>query len=346
MYFLVHGLEEPPSSRFLYICDTDIQTELKQCDSLEDVTTCAGLKSPDGNVASCILDSCGYKLFDHIDISIAGTSDPYDPAAATATTSFVSVVSYFYGLVPYLIGFVYLVHFLASGDLVPFTRLFVFGVISIVNEGLFKHWIKQHRPVGSCLYFKSMGMPSGHSATSIGLLTYLLLELFVYHPNLLCELTCQRGVQRNAYSFKFGYGWQKIAVDSDVAGIADDSVAIGIENSGDNVGQSNVSANAPLLDINKASSTQSTTPASSPTWIYHLYAVGYILLLFPVPFSRVYLHDHLTSQILAGGAVGIVAASVWYLGFIRNCGMRVIEWRESEWGKWWGLKFGWEEGLF
>ena len=81
-------------------------------------------------------------------------------------------------------------------------------------------------------------------------------------------------------------------------------------------------------------------------WVYHLYALGYILLLVPVPLSRVYLHDHLREQVLIGAAIGAVASMLWYLGFVRNCGMRVIQWRESEWGKWWGLKFGWEEGFF
>ena len=35
-------------------------------------------------------------------------------------------------------------------------------------------------------------MPSGHAATSIGLMTYILLEMFVCHPNMLCGLTCQK----------------------------------------------------------------------------------------------------------------------------------------------------------
>lgn len=225
-------------------------------------------------------------------------------------------------------GFVYLVLFLASGDLTPFTRFFVLGVISAVNEGLFKHWIKQRRPVGSCLYFLSFGMPSGHAATSIGLLTYLLLELLVYHPNLLCGLTCQKEGEKDAYSYKLGYGWQKHADDEQVDGTSG-APDVAVDDGGAE----------PLLNKNQES-------RSSSTWLYHLYALGYILLLFPVPFSRVYLHDHLRSQVLAGSFIGIGASMVWYLAFIRNCGMRVIQWRKSEWGQWWGLKFGWKEGFF
>jgi hypothetical protein len=167
-YFIVHGvIKEPPSSRAVYICDTasdddvvdDVLSEdLTQCLSLDDVTTCANLKNANGGVASCIESSCGYRLFPHIDISVAGSSDPYDTYAATSTTTFLAAVSIFYGLVPYLC-IVYLPLFLLTGDLVPLTRLVVLGMIAIINEGIIKHLIEQPRPTGSCLYFLSFGMP-------------------------------------------------------------------------------------------------------------------------------------------------------------------------------------------
>jgi len=85
-----------------------------------------------------------------------GSSDPYDPDAGT----FISfLVSAFYSLVPYILGFVYLVEFLAIGNLVPLGRLVVLGVISVVNELIFKKILQQNRPDGSCLYFLSFGMP-------------------------------------------------------------------------------------------------------------------------------------------------------------------------------------------
>ena len=185
----------------------------------------------------------------------------------------------------------------------------------------------------------------------------------MYHPNLLCGLSCQKGDNRNAYSFGWGYGWQKQADDdeqcgsmSDAPGVAGDSVIIGVNDGGVdegdnslNVEETNVSREA-LLVKSRESSPPSSIPTSSPTWmralmipfqekwLYHWYALGYFVLLFPVPFSRVYLHDHSPDQVMAGSFVGIVASTVWYLGFVRNCGMWVIEWKRSKWGKWWGLK--------
>lgn len=170
IYFIVHGIiTEPSSSRTVFICDTasgddDVVNdgvkidEMTQCLSLEDVTTCANLKNANGSAALCIESSCGYKLFPKIDISIAGSSDPYDPYAATSTTSFLAVVSIFYGLVPYLC-IIYLPLFLVSGDLVPLSRLVVLGIIAVMNEGILKNLVEQPRPSGSCLYFLSFGMP-------------------------------------------------------------------------------------------------------------------------------------------------------------------------------------------
>lgn len=302
---------------------------MTQCQSLDDATTCANLNNANGDVSSCIESSCGYRLFPYIDVSIAGTSDPYDSDAATSTTSFVSIMSMFYGIVPYLMGFMYLVLFLASGNLVFVTRLVVLGVIAIVNEEIFKNLVKQHRPAGSCLYFSSFGMPSGHAATSIGLLNYLLLELFVYHPNILCGLTCLKRQLQTVYAFQWGYGWQEqngdelhAAYNAEVPG-------------GD---EADLASESLSLRI-------TTQKRESPRWLYHFYALCYFLLLFPVPFSRVYLHDHSRSQVLAGACIGIVASTVWYMGVVRTCLGRVIGCETSEWGKWWGLKFGGKVGF-
>ena len=100
---------------------------LTQCQGLDDETSCANLLDPDGNVASCIQSSCGYKLFDHIDVSVAGSSNPYVADDANNPKSFLSVMSIFYGLVPYLMIFIYGISFLWSGDIVPMTRLLVIG---------------------------------------------------------------------------------------------------------------------------------------------------------------------------------------------------------------------------
>ena len=188
-------------------------------------------------------------------------------------------------------------------------------------------------------------MCSGHAATSIGLLTYLLLEIFVYHPNLLCGLSCQKKDQLNTYTYAWGYGWkvptqgngQSTSVNE--AASVNNSVAIDIIDGEMEEGTNCRETDAePLLP--------SSTQTCRKKWQYHWIALGYILLLFPVPFSRVYLHDHLRQQVLAGSAIGIVASMIWYLGFVRTCGMRIIERRKSEWGQWFGFKFGWEEGFF
>ena len=339
IYFIVHGLGEPPSTRTVYICDTNNHSELTQCRSSDDVTTCAGMTDADGNPAGCIESSCGYRLFPHIDVSIAGSAEPYDAEAASAPRSFWSVVSIIYSLVPYVVGFAYLVRVLALGDLVSLTRLVVLGVISVPNELVFKRLIEQDRPLGSCLYFTSHGMPSGHAATSIGLLAYLLLELFVYHPNVLCGLTCQKKEQQNQYSFKLGYGWQRQTANNE------DQLDVShapVENTYDSL-LVNMSDGVEAGESEKygGKTVESRPMTSSPSSIpCHWLALCYFILLFPVPFSRVYLHDHLRNQVLVGSCVGMVISSMWYLGFVRNCGMRVIEWRTSEWGTWWGLTLG------
>lgn len=66
----------------------------------------------------------------------------------------------FYLLVPYLLGFLYIVGFLACGDLVRVTRVVVLGVIAIVNKVVFKHLLQSSAARReSCLYFASYGMP-------------------------------------------------------------------------------------------------------------------------------------------------------------------------------------------
>ena len=112
---------------------------------------------------------------------------------------------------------------------------------------------------------------SGHSATSIGLLAYLLLELLVYHPNLIYGLACQRNGQLNAYTYKSGYGWQIRQRDgTTVPGIAGDSVAIDVNDVGfserdaSRYGAELTASSRPLLDKNGVSCTQYFTPTVPP----------------------------------------------------------------------------------
>jgi membrane-associated phospholipid phosphatase len=337
LYVIVVGIKAyPPSENAIYICDTNNDEMLTQCQGLDDETSCADLVDPDGNVASCIQSSCGYKLFDHIDVSVAGSANPYVADDANNPKSFLSVMSIFYGLVPYLMVFIYGLSFLWSGDIVPLTRLLVIGVLALINDEILKRIVEQRRPIGSCLYFKSFGMPSGHSATSIGLLVYLLLELFLFHPNLMCGLTCQKKSSGDEvqYYFAKGYGWHKrVSTNNNVEPE---------ENIGDYTSViADGSGEERLTDIEVGRSTPNPSTSSSSDskhvlvsvqqflqgkWKYHLYGFLYCLLLFPVPFSRVYLYDHTTEQVVLGSVEGFVAASIWYLCVIRMCGARCMKW--------------------
>ena len=88
-YVLYDGIAEGPSGREVFICgDGDTSDDLVECSGLDD-QSCAG-------GAPCIRSSCGYKLFPHIDASVAGTSDPYDEDAATNPRSFAAAMSEFY----------------------------------------------------------------------------------------------------------------------------------------------------------------------------------------------------------------------------------------------------------
>jgi membrane-associated phospholipid phosphatase len=344
LYFITLGIKShPPEANAVYICDTNIASELIQCQGLDDETSCADLVDVDGNVATCIQSSCGYKLFDMLDVSVAGSSDPFSSESANDPTSFLSIMSIFYSLVPYLVGFIYGVTFLITGSLIPLTRLLVLGVLAVMNDEVLKNVVVQRRPIGSCLYFKSFGMPSGHAATSIGLLTYLLLELFVFHPNVMFGLTCQKK-GRDDYYFVWGYGWQR----------RENNSLIDIE-MGNDVGENSAATNdEKIADVEAGHSTfhpandsnvfTSVQHCLQGRWKHHMYAFLYCLLFLPVPFSRVYLYDHFKNQVLLGSIEGILIASIWYLGVIRICGLRFMKWLSlSSCASWFGLEFGQSE---
>jgi len=215
-------------------------------------------------------------------------------------------------------------------------------------------------------------MSSGHAATSIGLMTYILLEMFTCHPNMLCGLTCQK--RDISYYYVWGYGWLKQTTDIDEqvdsakeeSPDADpsNSVRIDIKDNADessiNIEQTDENEAINSGDIEEASPSPQpllSEPINLPlhnTWIntatkqlkYHLYAIYYMILLLPVPFSRVYLHDHLWTQVLAGSCIGIITASVWYLCCVRLCIGTKMHWRRnSDWAKWWGLRCSQTGGL-
>lgn len=163
------------SSLNVYLCDT--ATSMTECQGLEDMTTCAGV---DGGVA-CVKSACGYKLSEGLDISVSGADDPLDEEGTP--TDVTSGWMIFWSVVPYALIFGLVAAFLFAGDTTTLSLIFLLAFIAIINEGILKHAISQYRPDGSCLYFQSYGMPSGHAATSIGTLVYTLLESWIGRPD-------------------------------------------------------------------------------------------------------------------------------------------------------------------
>lgn len=158
IYYLYTGISaDPTTSNVVHLCDTPNQ--MVECSGPDDNSTCSSFTDADGMPSTCIESSCGYKLFDHMDISIAGSSDPLDEQAATSPDSLLSALAVMYSLFPYAMAFLYLVLFLSTGSLVPLNRFLLFGFIATLNELIFKRIVKEHRPEGSCLYFHSYGMP-------------------------------------------------------------------------------------------------------------------------------------------------------------------------------------------
>lgn len=90
---------------------------------------------------------------------------------------------------------------------------------------------------------------------------------------------------------------------------------------------------------------------TSSKWILHYYAILWIILLLPIPISRVYLHDHTIMQVLVGSFVGVILGCVYYYCIIRGslcqyfkCSSRILWCMESvvtsNFGKWIGLNYG------
>jgi len=155
IYFILHGLSQLKNKQGemagIFICNNN-NNVLTKCNGLDDYNTC-------GNGIECIASSCGRPLFPGIGISYAGTKDPYDDNAATSTESIITSLAIFYSLVPLLLQLYFGIHFLAWGNLVSLTRLGIMGFLSVMNDAVLKNIVKQNRPIGSCLYFHSYGMP-------------------------------------------------------------------------------------------------------------------------------------------------------------------------------------------
>jgi len=338
----------------IFLCNNPQDEELSQCKGLDDVSTCV-----DG--IECIRSSCGRPFFPHIGISYAGSSDPFDTYAGTSTRSFATWLSVLYSLVPYTLLLYFGIRFLASGNVMQLTRLVLMGFISLVNDAILKHILKQPRPTGSCLYFHAYGMPSGHAATSMGLLAFMLLELLLYHPNLYGRKNVtmiegsgdemggelQQNTLEDPFIFEWGYGWHHWWALSDTTSslneaiLSDDIVEDARRES------SLLTSFDSTLEVTSTPFTQPPANSIRSKWLHHRYALLWTIILLPVPLSRVYLHDHTLLQILVGSVVGTILGIVWFLCIIRgrafgsNAGRRMLAYLVNcSFGKWAGLNLG------
>lgn len=189
---------------------------------------------------------------------------------------------------------------------------------------------------------------SGHSESSIGLMTYVLLEMFIYHPDILCVLTCQKSDSGVNYNFKLGYGWIKSNTESD-SGMDEPLNSSQDEETGEATGAINnySPTNEDDATNNSKNDTNASTLSSKSKWFCHICALLYIIIFLPVPFSRVYLHDHYTDQVLVGAGIGILVSTICYFGIMRGCGLydRMSRFGNNEWGEWWGVCSNWDYGF-
>lgn len=223
----------------VFLCETD--AVMRECKGPNDYETCADLD------VSCIASACGHQLAHHVDVSVSGADDAL--AADGTPTGVLAGFMIFWSVMPYALVVALLGAFLFLGDTTSLSFLFLMGTIGIVNEFVIKQLFNMHRPTGSCLYFKSYGMPSGHATTSIGIMWDFLLEIWVDRPGLSLER-------------KFGL------------------------------------------------------------------TILAVVALAPVPYSRVYLHDHFTLQVIVGSAVGVAVATLWFLFMYFFARSRLDAWAE------------------
>lgn len=354
----------------VFLCDEQNSGNgsLTQCYGLNDAMTCGA--------AECVRSSCGRELFPVTGISYAGSSDPFSPDAATSTDSFITIMALLYSLMcPFIIGKYFVSIFMISGNVIPLTRLGMIQFALFTNDILFKNIAKQPRPSGSCLYFISHGMPSGHAVTSIGLLTFILLELLVYHPSLFGKESTTMSVDfdvKETRTFAWGFGWQEKSHQAE--NNLSDEVKSSIVEDGDGRAPLASSLNSasiesvdtddgqvPLLSSLYSMSTVEVSNTSSligdsqqprthqkSKWILHYYAILWTILLLPIPLSRVYLHDHTVMQVLVGSFLGVILGGIyhfiiirgWLCLFVVNSKIVMEYVVNCRFGKWIGLNFG------
>lgn len=106
-----------------------------------------------------------------------------------------------------------------------------------------------------------------------------------------------------------------------------------------------------MSTLHRQESPPQQAQLTSSMWILHYYAILWIILLLPIPLSRVYLHDHTIMQVLVGSFTGVILGSIYFYCIIRGglcqctkrsssriCCMESVV--TSNFGTWIGLNYG------
>ena len=143
-------------------------------------TFCQGSWDNDTCVeGACRPDPFCSRLWTGLDLSVAGAIN-----GTSTTVDLLATAMITWPLVPYIAFAILVAVVLLLRSTAALSPMFLFLAIVILNEGIIKRVMRSPRPAGSCMHGLSYGMPSGHAASSIGLLTYLLLETLCDRPNL------------------------------------------------------------------------------------------------------------------------------------------------------------------
>lgn len=178
-----------------------------------------------------------------------------------------------YGYIPYAIGFISIVELFIRRGTRELSSVIFLGLVTILNELIFKNIINQQRPERSCL--GSCGMPSGHSTMSIGLLTMCLLDTalrVMYRPE--SDFLSRTRLK--------GVGWCRMSMSYVCHEFKQKFTLL------------------PLSAWDELSAMQAV-----------LYASVWSILLGPVPLARIATCDHTTEQVFFGSALGFLEAVCW-----------------------------------
>jgi len=215
--------------------------------------------------------------------SVTWPSPPEELRGIAAPLTFAKFIAVFYSYAPWLtaastaIGFAY-----RRSTRELWALCWLFCTITLC-EGCLKPLLRQPRPgtllqvrdyngffVGSCL--PSCGMPSSHSALSVGWFLLLFLDaVFRVHP------------------YALGGKTQTMPVPPDVPALQKARKFLSFF------------LWVPWKGHDLLTHTE-----------FVVYIMTWFIILMPVPFFRVVLYDHTTEQVIAGSLVGIFMALVWW----------------------------------